>query len=189
MEVKEDKPSLYPAVRIDLMRAALTAFELARHKYQRKGKPWSRKAWDALCKVVREDMHNLISYDQRCHGFRNMFKRGVPKALEKWLVPAKDGEGIVLHQVLIDAAALAPLRRDGKFRIKGFRATVEKIVSEKRATTDTISEHEESYMTDSNTQGNQQKPAQPQQTGTTQPARPQPDQFVRTQIPPVKKQS
>jgi hypothetical protein len=125
--VESRDQKMHPAVRIDLMRAALTEFERARQKYQRKGKPWSGKAWEAVCKVVREDMCNLISYDQRCHGFRNMFKRGVPKALEEWLVPAEDGKGVVLHQVLIDAAALAPLRRDGKFRIKEFRATAEKI--------------------------------------------------------------
>ena len=64
----------------------------------------------------------------------------VPKALEKWLVPAEDGKRIELHQVLIDAAAVTPLRCDGKFRVKEFRATVEKIASENPVTTDTISE-------------------------------------------------
>jgi hypothetical protein len=58
-----------------------------------------------------------------------MTRKTFPKSLHKWLVPNESGKKLVLHDVLIDAVAAAPLRRDGKFRIKEFAATVEKLTS------------------------------------------------------------
>ena len=51
-----------------------------------------------------------------------MMKNGVPKLLQKW-IPA-DG---TLDDILIATVALAPLRVDGKFRIKEFLSTASNI--------------------------------------------------------------
>lgn len=115
---------MYPVVQIELMRKALTAFNAAYRKFG--PKRWSGKAEDAVFKVVQgERLHASISYLKRCHGIRNLIKDRVPKSLRIWVLP--DGS---LHDALLAAVALAPLRPDGKFRIKELEATAEKIARE-----------------------------------------------------------
>lgn len=106
------------------MGKALNAFYEAHRKFG--PKRWSGKAADAVSTAVRgESLQATISYLKRCHAFRNMTKETIPKALEKWMLP--DGSR---DDILISATALAPLRMDGKFRLKEFQATAEKIARE-----------------------------------------------------------
>jgi hypothetical protein len=116
---------MFPEVRIDLMKAALTAFYAAMQANQARKLPWSKDAWNAVFAAVKEDRLNSISYLQRCHAFRIMTKKGLPKTLRNWL--RADGS---IDDDLINAVAVAPLRRDGIFRIKEFAATAEKIKSD-----------------------------------------------------------
>jgi hypothetical protein len=118
MELSFDQ-QMRPAVRIDLMRAALTAFYAV---YQSGVKSWSGKARRAVSKAVKEDWRNEQSYLTRCFAFWHMTKGRFPKTLEKWLVLDENGEQI-LGDALIDAVAMAPTHHS-KFRIKEFAATV-----------------------------------------------------------------
>jgi hypothetical protein len=120
METREP----FQTVRVDLMRKALTAFyaSVQKQKYKR---GWSTKAGGAARGAVSgEDWLTQFAYEKRCHAFRNMMKNGVPKLLQKWLL--SDG---TLDDVLIAAVALAPLRGDGKFRIKEFHSTIANITN------------------------------------------------------------
>src|ERR1044071_865896 len=111
-------------VRVDLMRKALAAFYASAQKQKYK-RGWSTKAGEAACGALSgEDWLTKFAYEKRCHAFRKMMKNGVPKLLQKWILP--DG---TLDDVLIAAVALAPLRFDGKFRIKEFLSTVENITN------------------------------------------------------------
>jgi len=125
MDVSADQ-EMFPVVQVDLMRTALKTFYEVGTYLQSRGKPWSGKARDAVLAAVRKDWRNGHSYVQRCFAFFRMMKTPLPKTLEKWVLP--DGS---LDDVLIDAIALAPLRRDSKFRIKEFRDIVAKIESDR----------------------------------------------------------
>jgi hypothetical protein len=116
--------NIYPPVRIDLMRAALTNFYAVMQRDRPKGKRWSGKAQDAVSAASQDDRSNWLSYIQRCFAFHKMTKNGLPQGLKEWI--QADGS---LDGVLIDFVALAPLRRDNKFRIKEFRATVNQLSS------------------------------------------------------------
>jgi len=110
---------LHSAVRVELMRPAWAAFCAMHQKHG--PKRWSRKAEDAVLEVVRgEHWETRHAYVQRCFALRKLTTAGLPRSLAKWWMP--DG---ALDGVLIDAAAVAPLRRNGTFPIKKFRATVE----------------------------------------------------------------
>jgi hypothetical protein len=115
----------YPAVRADLMQKALRAFYASAERQQYKP-GWSTKAGEAVRRAMNEE-HWLIqiSYEKRCHAFRNIVKNGVPKALRIWILADRP-----LHRALCAAVALAPLRSDGKFRIKELATTAEKIASD-----------------------------------------------------------
>jgi hypothetical protein len=113
---------MQPTVSVDFMREALLAFygSAQRQGYKR---GWSGKAGDAVFKIVQgEGLTNAISYLRRCHAFRNMTNKHMPKSLLKWVLP--DG---TLDDVLIAAIALSALPADGKFRIKEFEATAARI--------------------------------------------------------------
>ncbi|MBZ5532710.1 MAG: hypothetical protein LAO20_14860 [Acidobacteriia bacterium] len=111
----------FATVRVDLMRKALTAFYASAQKQKYK-RGWSTKAGEAARGAVSgEYWLTQFAYEKRCHAFRNMMKNGVPKLLQRWVLP--DG---TLDDVLIAAVAIAPLRGDGKFRIKEFLSAVAK---------------------------------------------------------------
>jgi hypothetical protein len=117
MAASTDK--LHLAVRVELVRPAWAVF-CAMHK-KHGPKRWSGKAEDAVLEVVqKEHWETRHAYAQRCFALRKLTKAGVPRSLAKWWMP-----GGALDGVLIDAAAVAPLRRNGTFPIKKFRATVE----------------------------------------------------------------
>lgn len=119
---------MYPAVRADLMKKALTAFDASAQKQKYK-RGWSTKAGDAVCRVVSEEYWKTqFAYVKRCHGIRNLIKDRVPKSLRIWVLP--DGS---LHDALIAAVALAPLRSDGKFRIKELVAIAKRATGQSNA--------------------------------------------------------
>lgn len=118
MEAREP----FRTVSVDLMREALTAFYACAQKQKYK-RGWSTKAGEAARGAVTgEDWLAQFAYEKRCHAFRNMMKNGVPKLLQKWI--RTDG---TLDDILIATVALAPLRVDGKFRIREFLSTASNI--------------------------------------------------------------
>lgn len=115
----------YPPVRIDLMRKALTAFYASAQKQKYK-RGWSTKAGKAVRKVVNEEhWKTQFIYEKRCHAIRNLIKDGVPKSLRIWVLPDWS-----FHDALVIAVALAPLRFDGKFRIKELVAIAERAIGQ-----------------------------------------------------------
>src|SRR6478736_237307 len=95
---------MHPVVPIDQMRAALTSFYTVAQRRRSPNKPWSGKAATAVYKAVgRAGVQIQLSCVVRCHAFRNMTRKKFPKSLHKWLVPDKNGTGLVLHDILIDA--------------------------------------------------------------------------------------
>lgn len=132
---------LYPAVRINLMRAALTAFGAALNRYPPGDIKRFRMAEAAVFKAVKEDWGNQRSYLARCHAFRNLTKdlseKSAVATFGKWLKPTDDGDGLVFDQAVIDAVAIAPVRGRGtRFLKSDFIAAVQKTEGD---TSDTIS--------------------------------------------------
>jgi hypothetical protein len=122
---------LYPPVRIDIMRKALTAFGTALHRYPPDTKKRFRKVEAAVYRSVKEDDRKQMSYMARCYAFRLFTKdltlKSAVKTFGKWLVLAEDGS-FVLHDAILDAVAITPMcGRGTRFLKSDFLATVEKI--------------------------------------------------------------
>lgn len=115
----------FVVVRVDLMRQALTAFQTVAQKHSHK-RGWSQLAEGAVYAAVgAADRENRWSYLKCCYAFRKMVNKSFPRTLQKFV--STDG---IIADAVIDAVALTPLRMGGKFRIKEFTATVEKLASE-----------------------------------------------------------
>lgn len=118
---------LYPAVRTDLMRAALTAFGKALNRYPPGDRKRFQKAETAVLKAVETDWRNQRSYLARCHGFRNLTKnmtqKSIVTAFGEWLIA--DANGLAFNEAFMDAVAIAPMRGRGtRFLKSDFVAAV-----------------------------------------------------------------
>jgi hypothetical protein len=128
---------LYPPVRIDVMRKALTAFGSALNRYPPNTKKRFRKVEAVVYKAVNEDRRKQMSYMGRCYAFRlftkNMTQKSAVKTFGKWLVLAEDGN-FVLHDAILDAVAVTPMRgKRTRFLKSDFLATIEKVGVERYA--------------------------------------------------------
>jgi hypothetical protein len=135
---------LYPPVRIDVMRKALTAFGHALNRYPPDTKKRFRKVEAAVYKAVEEDWRRQMSYMGRCYAFRlftkGMTQKSAVKTFGKWLTLAEDG-GYVLHDAILDAVAVTPIHGPGtRFRKSDFLAAIEKVGAERYAGAEVVTE-------------------------------------------------